>query len=334
MSSLIGTVTASRLNLRRDPSVHHPPIVSLPRGTEMEVLGHVPGWYQVRFAGQEGYVSASFLSVRPAPPEAREPEGPGGAAAAPVAAGAGFLLGRAELQRVPLAPDRPIPITPELSAPARTAAGAWNRVGGLLGAMSEAISLPPAAAVSVLCVESGGAGFVGGRMVIRFENHVFFRLWGRSHPDDFARHFAFDPRQRWKEHRFRASEAEPWSAFHGNHDGEWRVFEHARGLDETAALKSISMGAPQIMGFNHGRIGYRTAREMFDAFSRDARFHVLGMFDFIRSDPAMLEALRSRSFEQFARRYNGSGQAARYGALIQQHCDACEPLLPTTPPFP
>ena len=70
--------------------------------------------------------------------------------------------------------------------------------------------------------------------------------------------------------------------FHGNQNLEWQVFEFARNLNEPAAMRSISMGGPQIMGFNHSRIGYDSAREMFDTFQADIRYHVLGLFDFIK----------------------------------------------------
>lgn len=397
MANRTGKVTSSRLNLRRDPSMDHPAIVALPRGTEVEVLGQEGAWYRVRVAGQEGYVSTAYLEVREAPPPpkrtgrvtasslhvragastthpvvgrlahgasveildrlggwlrvrsgavegfvsgqyvdtgaaAATPGAPAPAGPAPVAAGADFLFARPELQSVPLPPERPLTLAADLPSTARAAGRTWNSFGGLLGKTSEALGLPAPAAVSVLCVESGGAGFKDGRMIIRFENHVFFNYWGKKNPERFAEHFAFDSAQKWKGHRFRAGAAEPWSDFHGSQDREWRVFEFARALDEAAAMYSISMGAPQIMGFNHQRIGYRSVQDMFAAFSRDVRYHILGMFDFIRGDRTMVDALRTSDFEKFAGRYNGSGQAARYGALIRQHSDACSRLLAAASP--
>lgn len=168
-------------------------------------------------------------------------------------------------------------------------------------------------------------------MVIRFENHVFFDHWGKKNPDTFRTHFTFDAVKRWQGHKFRASQSGVFSAFHGNQDGEWRVFEFARRLNEPAAMRSISMGAPQIMGFNHGLIGYDSAREMFDAFRSDIRYQILGLFDFIKSSGTssrMVEALERRQFNQFATFYNGPGQARAYGERIQSHCDAFSGLMP------
>ena len=56
--------------------------------------------------------------------------------------------------------------------------------------------------------------------------------------------------------------------------------------------RAYRMGAPQIMGFNYGMIGYDAVQDMCQA-CQDERFQILGSFDFIR---------------------NGAGQAAVYGA--------------------
>ncbi len=99
------------------------------------------------------------------------------------------------------------------------------------------IKVDTAAAVAVLCVESRGRGFGPyGRMIIRFENHVFWRRWGKKHRDVFDAHFGFDTERRWKNHVFRKSVQGRWTRFHGNQEQEWRVFEFARALNESAAM--------------------------------------------------------------------------------------------------
>ena len=93
----------------------------------------------------------------------------------------------------------------------------------------------------------------------------------------------------------------------------------ACSLDDTAARRSISMGAPQIMGFNHAGIGYETVQAMFDAFSGSEQAQLIGFFDFVQgasgNGPA-LAALQSQDFTTFAVQYNGPGQAASYASLI------------------
>ncbi|HZD06544.1 MAG TPA: N-acetylmuramidase domain-containing protein, partial [Longimicrobiales bacterium] len=188
----------------------------------------------------------------------------------------------------------------------------------------------------VLDVESGGTAFgADGRLVIRFENHVFWRRWGRDHPEVFQRHFAFDAGRPWQGHRYREAGSGPFAGFHGRQSGEWEAFELARSLDEGAALLSVSMGLPQIMGFNHARLGYGSPKAMFDRFSADVRTHLLGLFDFIKgagTTSSMLEALRTGRFEHFAARYNGPGQAARYGSLVAARADRFGTLRPGRAP--
>jgi hypothetical protein len=88
-------------------------------------------------------------------------------------------------------------------------------------------------------------------------------------------------------------------------------------LDDRAAKRAISMGAPQIMGFNHMSVGYLNVEEMFSAFAGSAHSQVLGFFDFVNADPDRVRALREGDYLSFARSYNGAGQAAHYAALIQ-----------------
>src|SRR5690606_705395 len=104
------------------------------------------------------------------------------------------------------------------------------------------------------------------------------------------------------------SAAAPWTAFHGSQALEWRAYEVACRLDVDAATRSISMGLPQVMGFNHGLLGYETPRGMLAFMGADVRFQLLGLFDFIAGaggrGPA-LAALRRADFDGFATLYNG-----------------------------
>jgi hypothetical protein len=77
------------------------------------------------------------------------------------------------------------------------------------------------ATVAVLAVESRGQGFgLDGRMIIRFENHVFWRQWGKDNNDVFDEHFRFNPTKRWTNHEFRENPDEGWNRFHGNQKQE------------------------------------------------------------------------------------------------------------------
>ena len=213
-------------------------------------------------------------------------------------------------QGVPLEPTGAIESSSDV-------AKAWNTYGNLLSMLGDSLGIAPSVACAVLATESAGEGFWDGRMVIRFENHIFK---SRSDVDEntFLSHFQMDNGKRWLGHKWRP-DGGAWRELHTKVAGqyeEWAVLKFARTLDDTGALMSISMGAPQIMGFNHETVGFATVQEMFAAFSQDERAHVLGLFDFIRSNHKMVRALASGDWSGFARIYNGSGQAEHYGQII------------------
>ncbi|MBX7111891.1 MAG: N-acetylmuramidase domain-containing protein [Dehalococcoidia bacterium] len=294
---------------------------SLARGAAVEILRHEAGWYEVDSHVGRGWVSERALGVT-----SRELV-------------ADYLWQHEDLRAVPLDAPADRRLGAGVGALSAAVASAWNAYGGLLDALCRVVGVDPAAIAAVMHTESGGRGMgPDGRMIIRFENHLFRRYLGDERASLFDAHFRYDPATVWQGHQF-CREGDAWQPCHQSQAGEWEVLEFARSLDETAALMSISMGVAQIMGFNHTLIGYDSVREMFDRFSTDIRFQILGMFDFIRghgdSSP-MLEALRVRNYEAFATGYNGNGQAAFYGGLISSAVAAFEQLQgsPAQPPAP
>jgi hypothetical protein len=304
-----GSVAASLgLNLRTGPSTQHAVMQILPFATLVIVLAEVDEWLFVQAMQQKGYVSRDFI-LRQEKDEFQPPEG-------------GFLRTRDELMRAELAPpkDRQIRVHPTLRTwTEQVVADTWNQYGALILRVSEILEIDPAVAVAVLAVESGGTAFMDdGRMRIRFENHIFFREFGRLDPERFAQYLRFDLSRPWEGHLWRPSPDQEWRPFHGNHQAEWNVFNMARTrFDPHSAKLSISMGLSQIMGFNHQYAGYNSVEEMFVNFRDSANAQVLGFFDFIRAEPIQLWALRNGDFHTFAAAYNGGGQAAHYAALIQ-----------------
>ena len=314
MPEFTAVVTAKTLNLRPEPSTRKKPIGKLGRGTEVEIVETLEHWYKVQTKQGVGYVHGDYVTVLDHSPCL------------------GFLHERDDLKAIPLEPAavQQIDVGADFSASQKGIVRTWNRQGGILGVLSDVLEIEPAASIAVLYTESAGRGFgADGRMIIRFENHVFWRRWGKKNPEVFNQHFKFNDRKSWQGHLFRATPTGTWQKFHGKQSQEWKVLNFARDLDDDAALRSISMGGPQIMGFNHSAIGYETPREMFDNFQADVRYHVLGLFDFLKGagcTSPMLEALRRKKFEDFAARYNGPGQASVYGHRIEKYYDMFQAL--------
>ena len=311
-----GKVTASVLNVRPDPSTRRKPVGKLDRGTSVQILESIGNWYKIKSGNTEGYVSGDYVVVHDHSPVV------------------GFLFERDDLRATPLEPpvDERLTMQPGFNSRKKTVVRTWNQQGGLISTLSNFTEIDTGAAVAVLCVESRGKGFgLDGRMIIRFENHVFWRRWGKYNQDLYNSHFRYSAQKAWQKHMFRENPRGRWMPFHGKQDQEWRVFEFARKLNESAAMRSISMGGPQIMGFNHSRIGYDSVQEMFNAFQSDIRYHVLGLFDFIKGSGTtspMIAALQRNNFETFASYYNGPGQAAQYGHLIADHFEDFNDMRP------
>ena len=198
---------------------------------------------------------------------------------------------------------------------------AHNRIGGLLMRLGEATGIAPPLALAVWMVECGGAGFVRGRPILRFENHKFHRLWGKDNETRFDKHFQFGGHggiegRPWEQHRFRASPGTEWRRFHGDQEAERAVLAFAARLaGRETACRCASFGGPQIMGFNHDLIGYGSASDMARAFSRSERWQVCGFFDFCRAKD-LVSSLRTGDWHAFAAVYNGPGNAGAYAARM------------------
>jgi hypothetical protein len=163
-------------------------------------------------------------------------------------------------------------------------------------------------------------------MIIRFENHLFWSNWGKANAATYNQFFQFDQTVTWRGHKFRTQADAPWQDVHTHQASEWAALTHARTLDDQAAKKSISMGLVQILGSNHRVIGYDSVDGMFDAFSADERFQLLGFFNFVKNDPRQVKALQAQDFVAFARIYNGPGQPEHYGGLIKGVFDGFKTL--------
>jgi hypothetical protein len=319
--SQTGTTT-THLNLRAGPGTEFPILTLLPPSMPLEVLQAQGDWLSVRAAGQPGFVHRAYVTL------AGQGVDPGLVSTRPAEAAA------SNPANVLLAPgaERRITLGPQAGATDRLVASTWNKYGGLLASLAAVLGIDPAAAVAVLAVEAGGRCFAAdGRLIIRFENHLFHDQWGKRNPETFRKHFSFNADKRWTEHRWRPAANQPWREFHGSQDGEWQVFTFARTLDDTAAKLSISMGGPQIVGFNYATLGFESVHQMYDAFSAGERQQIIGFFDFVQgpgSTSRRVLALQQQDFTTFASLYNGPGQAAKYGGQISALCETFRRLRP------
>ncbi len=177
----------------------------------------------------------------------------------------------------------------------RNIADLYNSKGKLILSEAARLGIEPEVALAVMNTESGGKGFRNGKLVIRFEAHIFRDLTNQR----------------------------VWVRHTGRQADEYDAFQRARAVDNEAAHDSISMGSSQIMGFNAERIGYSSATEMFEDFMQRESAHVKGFFEFVRTSRGLLNAAKNKKWATFARLYNGpdyarnaydTKMAAAYGA--------------------
>ena len=322
-------VSANVLNVRSAPYASASLFGQITMGGKIWVEAQQQNWSQIRFNGNRGYAASRYLIPIDDSNIDNKQEDPISLAEHQDDIGVPIAIPVAEVgqELFRLTPTTILTVTG--TSEQRNAAATWNRWGALLADLSDKKQLDVACALAVLCVESSGKGFEqnnSDRMIIRFENHKFWKFWGKHNPQQYRQHFRYSSGKVWRGHEWCREPSGEWQSFHGRQSNEWQVFEFARQLDEDAAILSISMGAPQIMGFHFERIGYQSKVEMFDAFAASIQGQINGLFDFF--SPKMLQFLKDLAFEDFAAMYNGKGQKKVYGDKIQQHYGAFKKMMP------
>ena len=161
------------------------------------------------------------------------------------------------------------------------------RVGAMIGVGEDEIH-------AILDVESAGTGFdKQGRPRMLFEPHVFWRELGPGPKRDAAEKAGL-AYPKWK--RDYPVDSYP------------RLLK-AMAIDEERALRSASWGLGQVMGFNHARAGYPSARAMVESFRETEADQLAAMVTFIRAS-GLDDELRRHDWAGFARGYNGARFAA------------------------
>lgn len=202
---------------------------------------------------------------------------------------------------MPVDPPKPPPVVPPKPDPKPVPAGA----------------IDPNVALAIFDVESGGSGFGDdGRMTIRFEAHIFQDQLG----DDalFAQHFQIAESKPWVAQQWLKMPGGVLQPIHtGGQATEWQAFAMARSVDPEAAMKSISMGLAQIMGFNHARVGYSDVAAMFADYGESVTAQIVGFFNYVLTDAALFDAIRAKDWREIARLYNGSGSVDVYAPRLE-----------------
>jgi hypothetical protein len=317
------------VKLRSGPGTKFPTTRILPSNLVMEVIGQKDVWVQIKTIGRTGYIHTNFVNfetrevIHADDKESAQFSTPSIKPGKVVSSDTPTLKGPLEDQPLGIPVSQQLALNPEAPLIERLVVSTWNHYGEFLKAISKILKIDPGTALALLAVETGGRGFGNnGRMIIRFANHVFWEYWGVKNKQIFDLHFRFDPNARWKGHQWREnSQEDRWHQLNGKDQNiEWNAFGFAYNLNNTAARLSISMGRPQIMGFNYHLLGFDSVHDMYEAFLASERNQIICFFDFIKGrnmSSEKLYALQSQDFEAFASLYNGPGKAKKFGKLIK-----------------
>lgn len=155
----------------------------------------------------------------------------------------------------------------------------------------EDLGVGAAELVALLLVESKSCGFLADRRpIILFERHWFHKLTGG---------------------RFSADNPDVSSPTAGGYLGlakEYARLEKAAKLDRTAALKSASWGAGQVMGFNHAVAGWPDVESMVADMMAGEDHQLRAVAGFLKANK-LDGALRDRDWVRVAKAYNGAAYA-------------------------
>jgi hypothetical protein len=177
-----------------------------------------------------------------------------------------------------------------------------------------------AAVRAVLQIEAAGKGFDGkGRPKMLFEPHIFYRELGAGAKRNRAvsEGLAY---AKWKPGAYPSDSYPRLTA--------------AIAIDETAALRSASWGAGQVMGFNHKAAGFDTVQTFVQAMTVSEGAHLYAMARFIVTNK-LQRHLRDLNWTGFARGYNGAGYAQNgYHTKLRAAYAARPAGEKITPPVP
>jgi hypothetical protein len=306
------------LMLRTGPGQNHAVVKALPHESVVTVLSEQGPWLFVLADGDAGYVFAEFVI--------REP------------------VTTTTPTRITVSTDMPLapPAEQQFALPAnadwdtKTVVNSWNRYGALVTTLAGQLGMDPAIAIAIIATESAGAGLGDdGRLLIRFEVHQFLAHCNNQTRPIATQHFRFDSSKDYRDPLQQMWRRDPngeWQPVHvGGQAGQWTVLDFARQIDPHAALMCVSMGAPQVMGFNHRLLGYGSAQAMFDDFQQSEHIQIASLFRFIEAR-GLVDAVRNREFRALVAAYNGEGQVDFYVDLMQKRLAIFAALRTTVAP--
>ncbi len=162
---------------------------------------------------------------------------------------------------------------------------------------ADSLGVDLASVEAVRKIESRGAGFLSsGKPIILFERHIMRRrLAINGYSDDDIEMLSA---------KYENIVSKSMGGYRGG-SGEYVRLNKALKIDEDSALESCSWGMFQIMGFHWSLLGYKSVADFVARMSESEGNQLMAFVAFIKADAGLHEALKTRDWPEFARRYNG-----------------------------
>lgn len=160
----------------------------------------------------------------------------------------------------------------------------------------ELLDCEPEAIKAVVKVETGNSGgFIEpGKPTILFEGHIFWKELKNVgiNPEKYSKSHPNIVYSKWDKKQYKGGIK------------EYDRLEEAEKINKEAALKSISMGMFQLMGFNYSSCGCNNVEDMWNKSCKsEVEQFALGL-EFIRLSGYSIY-LRNKDWTSFAKKYNG-----------------------------
>jgi hypothetical protein len=194
----------------------------------------------------------------------------------------------------------------------------------LCEAIAKEFDCEVAAIMAVMKTESGNGGFLeNGLPKILFERHRFYALTDPNKIDTKSK------KQEKISHPYAAFPdiCNPVPGGYAGTLGEYVRLLKAAKLDQTAAIKSASWGAFQVLAEYHAECGFDSPTSLVDACMRSYDGHAELFRGFLRKPEKKkaIEALKERDWEKFTTYYNGGNwrkQNPDYPDTMKAHYEA------------
>lgn len=163
---------------------------------------------------------------------------------------------------------------------------------------------------AILCVETSGGSAFGYKHypVMRFELNEFIKRVPEDLASQVPHYFGFGTKKNLHQYYIFGGIR---THIHSTQENEFIAFTIARTIDETSAFESTSYGVAQIMGFNYKRVGYLSAKEMYEAaFVEENQYKMF--FAFLKSNSDLIKSVRDKDIDSFIKMYNGVGLESLY----------------------